>query len=266
MKGGFCLFDDLDEEYVSFERHKNVSCISHLHTCFEIVCVTKGKVDVVANGENFCICAGQAMIIMPLDVHNYEYKSDSECMICVFSRNFAESFCEKISRCRPEKPIVDLEESTFLYVDKKFPDVGCDDRLKAQSVLLPLCEEIYKKCSFASHSESENSLFLKVVDYTSENFLEISGISDVARALRANSSYLSRTFKNISGNDYTHYLNGLKCSYAARLLGRKYPELNISQIAFASGFGTIRSFNRVFSCEFGMTPKEYLKQKKLLSV
>jgi hypothetical protein len=32
------------------------------------------------------------------------------------------------------------------------------------------------------------------------------------------------------------------------------------------GFGSIRSFNRVFREIFKMTPKEYIKQKKLFSL
>ncbi len=260
------IIADFGVDYFSFARHKNVTCISHLHTSLEIVCVTKGCVKMTVNGKGRIIGAGQATIIMPLETHSFEEGSDSECMVCVFASNLVENFYEKICNSIPGKPICELEKSTLGYIDANFPEEGECDILKAQSILIPLCENLYEKCSFSHFGLRRESAFLKAVEYTASNFTEISGLSDAAEHLGVNSAYLSRIFKQNSRSDYTDYLNSLKCSYAARLLIRRYPELNISEIALASGFGSIRSFNRVFAEFFSMTPKEYVKQKKLFSL
>ncbi len=252
--------------YTSFARHKNVTCISHLHTSLEVVCVTKGCVKMTVNGKGRSIGEGQATIIMPLEVHSFDEGENSECLVCVFSRNLVESFFDKVCNSIPQKPVCLLGKSTLDYVCDKFPDGENGEILKAQAVLLTLCEEIYEKCEFSATESRQETVFLKAVEYTAENFTEIPGLSSVAEQLGVNSAYLSRVFKENSRQDYTDYLNLLKCSYAARLLIRSYPELNISQIALTSGFGSIRSFNRVFCGVFSMTPREYIKQKKLFSL
>lgn len=257
---------DFSLDYISFARHKNVTCISHLHTSFEIVCVTKGCVKMTVDGDVRSIPEGYATIIMPLQTHSFEESESSECMVCVFSGTLIESFYKKIKKGIPRNPVCQLDKSTLDYVNDNFPDgIECD-MLMAQSILFPLCEKMYENCDFFETDGRQETVFLKAVEYTAEKFTEISGLSDVARHLDVNSAYLSRVFRQNSQYDYTGYLNALKSSYAARLLIRKYPVMNISQIAFSSGFGSIRSFNRVFSETFGMTPKEYIKQKKLFSL
>ena len=37
---------------------------------------------------------------------------------------------------------------------------------------------------------------------------------------------------------------------------------NITEIAFSSGFASIRTFNRAFQKHLGMTPREYMKTNK----
>ena len=260
------ILKEYGANYVSFARHKNVRCISHLHPMFEIVCVTKGRVKMTVDGKERNIQEGQATIILPLQSHSFEEGADSECMVCVFTENFAESFCDKVGDSVPEEPVCELGQSTLCYVNEVFSEDENIDRLVAQSILFPLCKEIYEKCSFFATVHHRDNAFIKAAEYTAEHFSEISGISEAAKAIGVNSAYLSRVFKQNSGHDYTYWLNCLKCSYAAQMLVHRYPELNISEIALAVGFGSIRSFNRVFREIFKMTPKEYIKQKKLFSL
>ena len=53
---------------------------------------------------------------------------------------------------------------------------------------------------------------------------------------------------------FTKYLNLIKVSSAVRLINER--ELKITDIAYKCGFGTIRSFNRVFKEVTGYAPKE----------
>jgi AraC-like DNA-binding protein len=37
-------------------------------------------------------------------------------------------------------------------------------------------------------------------------------------------------------------------------------DISISDVAYESGFGSIRNFNRIFKTHFGITPREYQKR------
>lgn len=259
--------NDYCGDYISLARHKNVSCRAHLHPNFEIVCVNKGTVKMTVNGNVRTIKEGQATVIMPIERHSFD-KSDeeSECMVIVFGNNCIQSFYKSVRNQIPKNPVCTLDAAVFSYIASVFPQDENYSFLKAQAILYPLCEQIYHKCGFLPAEISCESVFLLMTDYTSEHFSEITSLSDIAGQLKFNSAYLSRVFKQNSGYDYTYYLNSLKCSHAARLLIRNYPEMNITQIAYSSGFGSIRSFNRVFYEVFNTTPKEYMKQKRLFSL
>jgi AraC-like DNA-binding protein len=65
-------------------------------------------------------------------------------------------------------------------------------------------------------------------------------------------------FRSAFGISFVEYLTMLRLREAILLLrsGKK----SVTECAMESGFGSMRSFYRAFSEEFGVTPKEYLKQ------
>jgi AraC-like DNA-binding protein len=71
---------------------------------------------------------------------------------------------------------------------------------------------------------------------------------------------LSRTrfthsFRDLVGVSPHRFLLGLRLAHAARLLRRS--DASIAEVCFASGFGTLQSFNAAFRLAFGMPPGVY---------
>ena len=67
--------------------------------------------------------------------------------------------------------------------------------------------------------------------------------------------YFSRIFKNVTGMNYSKWLNMIRLERASELLSEKGRTL--TEVAMLSGFQSIPSFNRVFREEKGMAPGEY---------
>ena len=84
-------------------------------------------------------------------------------------------------------------------------------------------------------------------------------MTDIANTLGVNHSYLSRRFKAEKGITITKYINTQRINLAKRLLLNK--ELNISEIAFNVGFGSIQHFQRIFRDVEDCSPSEYRKSK-----
>ena len=60
----------------------------------------------------------------------------------------------------------------------------------------------------------------------------------------------------MSGMTFSEYLNVVRVSAAVKMLSQG---MAAGETAFAAGFGTIRSFNRVFRSCTGYTPRELPK-------
>ncbi len=97
---------------------------------------------------------------------------------------------------------------------------------------------------------------LMVTDYIKNN-LTADDLSQGAMACMAGISrdYFSRIFKNVTGMNYSKWLNTIRLEKAAELLVQEGRTL--TEVAMLSGFQSIPSFNRVFREEKGMAPGEY---------
>ena len=95
-----------------------------------------------------------------------------------------------------------------------------------------------------------------VIDYIKNN-LTADDLSQGAMAEMAGISrdYFSRMFKNVTGMNYSKWLNMIRMEKASELLAQGGRTL--TEVAMLSGFQSIPSFNRVFRMEKGMAPGEY---------
>ena len=59
--------------------------------------------------------------------------------------------------------------------------------------------------------------------------------------------------------NFCDYINSLRLVDAVNMLGNE--NASITEIAYASGFSTLRTFNRAFLKYYGVTPSEYKRIK-----
>ena len=71
-----------------------------------------------------------------------------------------------------------------------------------------------------------------------------------------NKNKVARMLQQYAGTNLNGYINGMRLEYAARLL-REHPADHIKAIAANSGFNSVRTFYRLFSDKYGMSPVEY---------
>ena len=97
---------------------------------------------------------------------------------------------------------------------------------------------------------------ISVTDYIKNNLTA----DDLSRGTMAEMAgisrdYFSRIFKNVTGMNYSKWLNMIRIEKAAELLTDE--QRSLTEVAMLSGFQSIPSFNRVFREEKGMAPGEY---------
>ncbi|MEE3400138.1 MAG: AraC family transcriptional regulator, partial [Eubacterium sp.] len=107
-----------------------------------------------------------------------------------------------------------------------------------------------------AYSDDVLRRMIVVTDYIKNN-LTADDLSQAAMAEMAGISkdYFSRIFKNITGMNYSKWLNTVRLEKATELLSQN--DMTLTEVAMLSGFQSIPSFNRVFRKEKGMAPGEY---------
>lgn len=83
-------------------------------------------------------------------------------------------------------------------------------------------------------------------------------LSDVARQVGTNRTYLSRFFNQEKKMTFYDYVNNLRVEHAETLL--RDTDLTLTAIAEQSGFNSISTFRRVFAAKQKCTPSEYRKR------
>ena len=87
------------------------------------------------------------------------------------------------------------------------------------------------------------------------HFKEEISLSSVAEALGIHPVTVSKSFSKYAGVGFNYYVQYLRCVYAAELITNT--AMSLTEIAYESGFGSVRSFNRAFRGLYGITPEEY---------
>lgn len=127
--------------------------------------------------------------------------------------------------------------------------------------VLATTEEYEFVCSPAFHEtieRSESGPLHDVVEFILKNFREDIKLKDVLEIANMGNTRFFLAFKKTYRMPFKSYLLKLRIGYACRLLSG--PHLNVSQIAYESGFENLSNFNRHFKSIKGCTPTVYRKR------
>ena len=115
---------------------------------------------------------------------------------------------------------------------------------------------------FTQDIKLQQSEPLKIAyEYVMSNFKNEISQSEVASQVGMNISAFSRFFHKSTKKTFTQFVNEIRLSYACRLI--ILDELNISQIAFESGYNSLSNFNNQFKNIFKQSPSEYKSKIQL---
>lgn len=131
----------------------------------------------------------------------------------------------------------------------------CNTLTEMKVRMLDILREL---CSyFEKRKKSHNSkLKEELAGFINSNFQDMNmSISTIAYKFKLNPDYLSRFFREQSGESLQDYINKLRLNHAKQLL--KAGKRSIQEISNEVGYGNASSFIRVFKKYEGITPGQY---------
>ncbi|QGQ98737.1 helix-turn-helix domain-containing protein [Paenibacillus psychroresistens] len=103
--------------------------------------------------------------------------------------------------------------------------------------------------------EGAEFLVTKLKAYIDRHLDEELSLVRLAEIVYLNPTYLSRLFKQHTGQGISHYITQLRLIKSQELL--KHSKLKVQEIAVKAGFDSATSFGRFFKRETNLTPQEY---------
>ena len=240
-------------DYIKIEQGKNFSFPAHLHQCFEIITVHSGQMNVTIDRKTFTLQKGEAVLIFPNQIHSLD-STQSEHLLCIFSPQLVPAYSTKVSGTMP--------------TDSRFkPDAYLLDALKSlddssssaekKGVLYSLCAKFDKTAVYEEKQSDNSNLLYKIFKFVENDFAHDCSLSGLSKITGYDYSYLSHYFKRTTGISFNSYVTYYRLSHACYLLENTTSA--IVQCAFDSGFTSLRSFNRCFKNNYGITPTMYRK-------
>ncbi len=98
-------------------------------------------------------------------------------------------------------------------------------------------------------------LIKRAKEYIKVNYRKSITLEDVARELNISPQYLSKLFKEETGENFIDYLTSIRIRIAKNLL--ENDELSVKEICYSIGYGDPNYFSRIFKKIVGATPTEY---------
>jgi len=98
-----------------------------------------------------------------------------------------------------------------------------------------------------------------VIAFIKDNYTSDLSREGLASSVEMNPNYLSTLFNTYTGKKINDYINNLRIADAMNLMTTS--EDKIIDIAFATGFESLSTFNRAFKNETSMSPSTYRKKK-----
>lgn len=253
---------------------------AHWHSYGEIILTGPGEPNIYqVNQKTYHLVEGDFVLVWPTEMHAILDADRSEALVIQFSNAFANSLfdLQRIMHfyhdlhvlciyAHPEL-VGRLKELAFRMRDIWLS--GESDRetrccmllLEFMIVLDENRDELYPDMQndrYASQSHPDGTLrrLIDVADHVKTHLAD-DDLSQKAMAEMAGISqeHFSRMFKQITGQNYSNWLNMIRLEKAITL----FPEsgMSLTEIAMLSGFQSIPTFNRVFKNAKGMSPSEY---------
>ncbi|WP_179281152.1 AraC family transcriptional regulator [Paenibacillus sp. XY044] len=229
----------------------------HLHKNVEIAMVLSGNIHVHIDQKEYVLSEGDMAIIFPNQPHDYRTADHSRILLIFFDASFPGDYTGDLLHHVPDYPVIPrhpVVSGTVTSLYKLYHEPGDSRLLKAYiSVLLghvlPLLS--LKKVDYTKDMD----LFQKILAYIDLHFLEPINLEALSRDLGISKFLISRIFSEQFHVSFRDYINGQRAAYAHMLLLSTADP--VTEIAFDSGFNSLRSFYRVFKKEYGMTPNEF---------
>ena len=241
-----------------------------LHDFYELVFVEKGFYYVILDGERVVVPPGSCIVFAPNVFHSGDGTTQATATVSIVSFD------------SDSAAMHDLDNRIFTPNDRQrelwerfFSDCQCFCEQRGRGVY-PLAEtgkrelqmlkgelelfllSLYTEKGFAEPSNKRQyrkECFCRISDYLKANLAERLTLSGIAAACSMSETAVKSLCREFCDCGPIEYLISVRIAAAKRMI--RQSGKSFTEIAIATGFGSLHYFSRVFRARTGMTPSQY---------
>ena len=224
--------------------------------------VISGKGKLYINDEIFDVEAGQAFLI-PANIRAYYEADAKDPWHYIWIHVGGARLKETLHLCgmdenqplfistSDENGWLEILKDIFIHRESELYCIG-----KIYELFAYMTANSINKLSYETNPQLE--YVKKTIKYIQLKYSEALHMDDIAEACGLNRSYLSRLFKEATGQSVQQYLITYRLKKATELM--KETNLSLQDISLAVGYTDIFTFSKAFKKNFGTSPSNYRKK------
>ena len=227
-------------------KYRNSKNMLHWHDECELIYVEQGKMDVLASGKEYHICAGNAMFFDSGTLHQMvSTDANTLLLVLIFDRSIINDFALDITLSSPFIESGEKVSEAYSLLLSELKNKQSMYTFMTSSTITALMIELFRNLPTAVKKSADgiNEKFADLLCDIEENS-EWYTLNDAAKFMNMNASYLSRVFTEKTGVHFMYYVNCMRIQRAIKLI--KSGNHSMTEISNLCGFGTIRNFNDIF--------------------
>lgn len=265
-------------EYVFKATFTSNNC-SHIHTHshIQILYLYSGSMQYYLDGIVYPLRTGDLIIISPDKEHGFHSTAEGESATCfAFGCSGFQFPCREpntlplpegtpILHCQPSirTELSDIAEK--MLVENCSHYFGKETMMQAYATqyLMILNREI----TAASYSEeypteqySKAAIVKEITHYMYSHYMDKITLESLAKTMYLSPVYISKIFKDETGDSPINYLIRIRLSRATELMA-KHPTESIKSVASQVGYDDVYHFSKLFKKYYGVSPLYYKKSE-----
>jgi len=258
-------YEDVWKKICTWDRIK-IDFPPHYHDYLELVVIKKGRCIASVDFNDYELNDGDAFLVFPSRIHSYKSSGKEPVANYTFilPRDRFPLFKQFFTDVMPECPVIrgfidlpNVRNSLECAVKENKNNTPYGEATAAGYISVILGE--YLKNTTLVPITGNSTTMEKIISYCNRHFREQISLETMAKELHISKFHISHILNDRMNISLPKLLQRIRLTEACKLLKSNYL---VTDAALSSGFGSLRSFNRAFMAEKGITPTEYIKQKK----
>lgn len=244
-------------------KEKNISSYPvHWHEFYEIELIISGSGRYIIDGVERKIEKNMLFFMTPVNFHRVITESSEVITLMFMGEMCDQNMLFRLSSVFDTESVLlcdaDAEYLAKIMHELNVASTENDDEYSfhlLNSILGKICRLTNRKGH--THLSRVQSAML----FIQNNFRKDIGLEEIAAIANVTPSYMSSIFYKDCGVNFKEYLSSIRFDYAKKML--QFSEMSVTDICFESGFNDYANFERNFKSRFGVSPRQYRKDRIL---
>lgn len=252
------FFENRNDQITAY-MSDNLDFGAHLHEQLEIGFIFSGKAMIYIEDKGYELNSGDMFCIFPNQIHRYD--GSEELLVCmiIFSAELLPEYTKLFFSQHPAAPVISSGNGClFRLFDLMF---RTEEKLPYETkrgLILAVMGIALNSMRLEKNDRYTTSTLRSILIYCDLHYSEPITINSAADYLHISRSHIAHTMRNKLNTSFGEYINAKRVDRSCELL--KKTNMSVTETAFAAGFDSVRTFNRVFAKRMGCSPREFRKE------